>query len=42
MRKSLSEIDFKNINVHAHMYVSGKMISVETIPGMGRGEYEGE
>jgi membrane protein implicated in regulation of membrane protease activity len=24
------------------MYVNGKMVFVETVPGMGRGGYEGE
>jgi hypothetical protein len=24
------------------MYINGKMLSVETLPGMGRGEDEGE
>jgi hypothetical protein len=27
--------------LYIHMYVNEKMVSVETIPGMGR-EYEGE
>jgi hypothetical protein len=40
--KMVNESEWAWCKYCVHMYVNGKIVSVETIPGMGGGGYEGE